>query len=377
MFNVQTGFKKAINALYRRVRRLFVPDASELIHHLTEVYYDKGVASGIREITLLRHPLAFRYGEADQAVFPPWFRQEHAFPERYLFRVRAAEVISPCGGVRFCGKWVQESFGHYGEVLWAVARFRIERLCRFWRRSRAAYPDGLYTCLRGMGYYHFLLCALPELLHVLRRYPEAKILLCSSGPYPFVDAYLGLLRGQDRVVIPPLTIADVSDFAFAAAEPHCGFVPPDDILMLRDTFLPMAAAESAGTGNPKIFLSRKKGTRSFTNQDEIERALVAMGFDIVCLEDLSVLQQIALFRAAEVIVANHGAGLANLIWGNRDAKVLELFAPTFLNDCYYRLAKTMGMAYQYVIADGAEWGAVDLAKVRARLTLFGVCAENA
>ena len=295
MLQVMQICKKSTSSLFHIIRRCFVPDADKLIHYLPEILYDKEIASGVRELSLIRHAQSVLFGE-DNTGFPPWFRREHAFSERYLYRMCNVELLLPFGGVRFCGKWVQESFGNYGDVLWLVARFRVERLLRLlWQRGHFAYSDGVYTSLKAVGYYHFLLCALPEFLHVLKRYPDVKVLLCQDELYPFVGAFLDLLGVRQRICLPPWSRVFVSDYAFSAVESHCGFVPPDDIRLLRDTFLPLA---EEGKNCQRIFLSRKKSTRSFSNQAELEDLMGSFGFTVVCLEEMTVLQQISLFRSA-------------------------------------------------------------------------------
>jgi hypothetical protein len=61
----------------------------------------------------------------------------------------------------------------------------------------------------------------------------------------------------------------------------------------------------------KVFLSRR-GTRSLSNEGEVEQILTARGFAKVYAEDLTIAQQFALMRQADEVVAIHGAGLAPL-----------------------------------------------------------------
>ena len=109
MSKFMQNYKKVVLSFYNVLRNCFYPNAGKLIHSLPEIYYDKKIASGIREMSEIRHAQAFQYGENTE--LPPWFRQEHAFAERHLYRLKEVELLLPCGGVRFCGKWVQESFG--------------------------------------------------------------------------------------------------------------------------------------------------------------------------------------------------------------------------------------------------------------------------
>ena len=66
------------------------------------------------------------------------------------------------------------------------------------------------------------------------------------------------------------------------------------------------------------------------------------------LEPLSPQEQIEIFYDAEVIVAPHGAGLANLCFAV-DAKVLELFSVSLVRPCYYYLSESLGHRYAYCL----------------------------
>jgi hypothetical protein len=61
----------------------------------------------------------------------------------------------------------------------------------------------------------------------------------------------------------------------------------------------------------RVFISRR-GARSLSNEEEIEKLLSDRGFTKLYAEDLSVPQQFALFRQADQVVGIHGAGLAPL-----------------------------------------------------------------
>jgi hypothetical protein len=76
----------------------------------------------------------------------------------------------------------------------------------------------------------------------------------------------------------------------------------------------------------KVFLSRR-GTRSLTNEAEIDDVLSARGFSKVYAEDLGVPEQFALLRQADEVVAIHGAGLAPLQYrslSRRPIRLIEL-----------------------------------------------------
>ena len=52
-----------------------------------------------------------------------------------------------------------------------------------------------------------------------------------------------------------------------------------------------------------------------------------------------------------MVVGPHGAGLGNLIWADAPCSIVEIFPHAFFNDCFARLAITVGFEYDYVECD--------------------------
>ena len=68
---------------------------------------------------------------------------------------------------------------------------------------------------------------------------------------------------------------------------------------------------------------------------------------------MTVAEQIRTFANAEVIVATHGAALANLAFASPGASVIELFPAGCLLPDYWRLASGIaGVRYRYLTARG-------------------------
>jgi capsular polysaccharide biosynthesis protein len=79
-------------------------------------------------------------------------------------------------------------------------------------------------------------------------------------------------------------------------------------------------------------------------------ALSRFDFEVVDPGRMSVVQQIRAFAQAELIVAPHGAALANLAFASPGAAVIELLAPDFVQGCYWKLADCVpGLRYRYLI----------------------------
>jgi capsular polysaccharide biosynthesis protein len=85
------------------------------------------------------------------------------------------------------------------------------------------------------------------------------------------------------------------------------------------------------------------------NEDDVIAALTRMDFRSVQLESMPLKQQIGLFQNAEVIVAPHGAGLANLVYAQPGCKLIELHTDSYVNWCTRRIAAVCGVEYDCVI----------------------------
>jgi capsular polysaccharide biosynthesis protein len=84
------------------------------------------------------------------------------------------------------------------------------------------------------------------------------------------------------------------------------------------------------------------------NERSLLDALAQRGFSAVDLDQLSITDQIRLFRNAECVVAPHGAGLSNLIFG-RNLKVVELIHPHLVRSHFGRIARDWGFEYTAVM----------------------------
>lgn len=81
---------------------------------------------------------------------------------------------------------------------------------------------------------------------------------------------------------------------------------------------------------------------------ELERR----GFVVLDPAALSVQEQVDTFHGAEVVVAPHGAALTNITFARPDAKVLEMFAPTYVHLGLWTIADAVGLDYRYLVGSG-------------------------
>lgn len=282
-------------------------------------------------------------------------------PPRFVARLPggcvygAGIVLSPDG--RSLARDVSPDFGKPFERHWLLGRAKIPSPVRV-RGTTAVVASAL-----SKGYGHWLLDELPRLLSLQR---DAADALIAHAAQPFATLALerrgwagALLEAKrdahfqcDELVVPSLAGTVVWParsglervVAFAATLPK---------------------AESAF--GERLYLSRAKAQRrNVVNEAELVAELARAGFANVRLEELSWPEQIAAFRRAKVIVAPHGAGLANLVFCAPGTRVVECFNRSYVHGCFWRLAALCGLDYRPVVPPGLEpLGQATLANRRA------------
>jgi capsular polysaccharide biosynthesis protein len=109
---------------------------------------------------------------------------------------------------------------------------------------------------------------------------------------------------------------------------HFLHAPNAPLGVVRERIL--AAAPGRGDPPRRLYLSRRgQGKRPLLNEAELEAALQARGFTVIAPEELTVADQLELFRSAEAVVSPTGAALANVLFAPRAAKVFEIQPSVF------------------------------------------------
>jgi capsular polysaccharide biosynthesis protein len=90
-----------------------------------------------------------------------------------------------------------------------------------------------------------------------------------------------------------------------------------------------------------------------TNEPEVLALLRPLGFEVLDAGDLSVADQIRAFAEADVIVALHGAALANLVFCSPGASLIELFPSGSIVADYWKMASGVpGLEHRYLCGTG-------------------------
>jgi len=107
----------------------------------------------------------------------------------------------------------------------------------------------------------------------------------------------------------------------------------------------------------RVYVARAPGQardRRMKGEAALVELLTAFGFVSLCFESLTPLEQIALMARAEIMVSQHGAGFANMLFANPDATVIEIgtlqTAQSRWGD-FWPLAHASGCRYVTFFAD--------------------------
>ena len=101
----------------------------------------------------------------------------------------------------------------------------------------------------------------------------------------------------------------------------------------------------------RVFLSRQDMRRGYiTNMPDVEEVLNRYGIEVYCASDTSFQQDVDYFRHVELLVAPHGAGMANMVFA-RSCHVIEIACGAkWSTDLFYHTALEFGFSFDTVRA---------------------------
>lgn len=110
----------------------------------------------------------------------------------------------------------------------------------------------------------------------------------------------------------------------------------------------------------RVFISRADASnRRMLNEAELSTVLGAGGFETVLCGTMPLVEQIALFRDAALIVAQHGAALANLVFardGAHGPSVVELHQDNYIHQAFLKLCQVKCLRYAGIVSPMVDPG---------------------
>lgn len=120
---------------------------------------------------------------------------------------------------------------------------------------------------------------------------------------------------------------------------------------LREAYKPLMVEAPS----KRYYVSRSKAKWMKVVDDSILTPFLdKYSIQTVFLEDLSVTEQIKLFSDAEIIITPHGAGLANVLFMNKDSLVIEIMNKKRIHVGYHAYAVLNNLYYGFIRCESEE-----------------------
>ena len=222
----------------------------------------------------------------------------------------------------------------------------------------------LCTLTGGAGnnnYWHWMYDVLPRIGIVENKFKlkNFKSILVPDKIFAYQKETLNLLGVNNRSISSKKFRHIFSEKIVATSHPwqysvsahkDIGNVPKWISLWLRSKFLKFKSKKKF---YKKIYIDRSDSVsnlsnkREITNENNIKKILYKNKFKILRLSDFSFKDQIAIFNSAKVIIGNHGAGFANLVFCKKNTKVIE-FINKNTSKPIKKISKDLKLNYSFV-----------------------------
>jgi hypothetical protein len=284
-------------------------------------------------------------------------------PAGYTHVVRESAILADCAVLGHVGAVVRRSDGAllYRRAAsvpnWNVTKPKL-------LRSRDMGKDLVTTLPATAQYYHFLEGLLPLIDYLDRDHtpgtPLTVLVTAQTATYQqsvfkaveaaFPDVTFAALGPDER--------AEASRYLWLheAAE-NAEWMPVTAERAARlGEIMRTAYDQPKPAGGELMFFSRGGvKLRRMLNEPELETIAARLGFQRFEAVSGNHPEQVLRFGNADVIVAVHGAGLANLLFARPGTAVIELFPADFVKSTYLWLSNRLGLRHHCVVGSPGNY----------------------
>jgi Capsular polysaccharide biosynthesis protein len=216
---------------------------------------------------------------------------------------------------------------------------------------------------RTNNYYHFLVENALPILDALERYHIDNATVIHYGQSKvqndFYETLAKIWSGLRVYTIRDNESVSIDEVLFLVSRTANAEWAPIARSMaerLAEVFRIAYGLPSPGRASRRIFLSRSNAKiRRLTNEAELIEIARQRGFEPFVAHDGNHREQVGRFAEASHIIAVHGAGLANLIFAPKGARVLEIFPENFTKSTFAWMAARLGLDYQWIVGSKGNY----------------------
>jgi capsular polysaccharide biosynthesis protein len=197
------------------------------------------------------------------------------------------------------------------------------------------------------GYFHWFTDALVRLVAVIDQLQGHIVLLPEVYRYlPYIQESLQILGIKAHYYNKKSSVYIKNLILTSHIAPSGNY---NDAMMkkVRDQFILPNKQQKLRN----IYISRAKaGKRKITNEDELQKTLIEIGYEIHFFEDYSIEKQISIMSQSNSLIALHGAALTNMLFMPENGKIFEIRNEMDThNNCFYSLASSLNHDYYYYL----------------------------
>ena len=280
----------------------------------------------------------------------------------------------------------------YGKTIFLSFIIGVLSIFRRGVRSIKAAPDTygiIHSCWTD-GYYHWLTEALPRAICLKEVNPQAIPILPAQS-YAFQAESL-IALGFPRVEYFPRD-KNIILQKFYLTECPSKFAVIEPALIRRAAGL-IKSNLKLGASKPErlVYASRAHARgRRVLNESELVEAIKSIGGEVVYFEKMSFQAQVQLMHQCRILISNHGAGLANMMFMQPSGTVVELlpirhglfdYRPvgnSFKHQAiYWRLAEGCGLTHchQLCKSDVRFYKSTDMANIVVNISKLKVALSS-
>ena len=199
------------------------------------------------------------------------------------------------------------------------------------------------------SWYHFLVEILPSLIRIRASRNSEKVLLVRGELPDNIIRIINHFEFKDVIFMRDGTTLRVTKLEMLTDLRMPSVIDIDsrksDIIIVRNFLLDLAVAPSK---SPLLYVERDPALfRPLHKSAQLKKRLLELGFLVIRPESVDLIQQIELFKNAEVVVAQSGAALTNILLMPRGSHVVEISG--IQNSlCFYEMCKVFNIKHTMI-----------------------------
>lgn len=213
------------------------------------------------------------------------------------------------------------------------------------------------------NYFHWTMESLTRILLVYKErfFSDYKILV-KDGASPFIKQSLSFLFNIPETNIISKTLGENMevDKALVVSFPHIRnsetqftniYIPSIIKKFNALAHLRLESTHLKFNKLPKHFIISRKNAieRRILNEENLIKSLSEFNFESVALEELSYVEQVALFANAEIVIASHGAGITNMIYAKKPILIEVFPEDRNIRDAFYFTQITAALQIEHYL----------------------------